>query len=255
MRGAPIFIGLRDTPRGIIPALAGSTGRGLTIPTSSRDHPRACGEHVGEAERLPVGEGSSPRLRGAQKQGQGGHGRVGIIPALAGSTMYALNLQVWDGDHPRACGEHDDRQGGARAIAGSSPRLRGAHDAGPRVCWVDGIIPALAGSTPSPMPSLRKPGDHPRACGEHPKAPRIQVDRGGSSPRLRGAHMGWYESGGFAGIIPALAGSTRCRSAASSRRRDHPRACGEHHLFPHVLGRGRGSSPRLRGALSYLVII
>ena len=91
------------------------------------------------------------------------------------------------------------------------------------------------------------PRDHPRACGEHsPCATAVASDLG-SSPRLRGTLTDEYGIQGRPGIIPALAGNTSKHSSRSSRRWDHPRACGEHVLvaFEHDLD--RGSSPRLRG--------
>ena len=50
------------------------------------------------------------------------------------------------------------------------------------------------------------------------------------------------------GIIPARAGS-RCRlRSASTRARDHPRACGEQRKVSLATECGMGSSPRVRGA-------
>ncbi|RYM92971.1 hypothetical protein PG2011B_1426 [Bifidobacterium animalis subsp. lactis] len=50
--------------RGIIPALAGNIWMRRQHDPTNRDHPRACGEHVGEAVERVGDEGSSPRLRG-----------------------------------------------------------------------------------------------------------------------------------------------------------------------------------------------
>ena len=50
------------------------------------------------------------------------------------------------------------------------------------------------------------------------------------------------------GIIPAYAGSTRGRRARRTRRRDHPRVCGEHFTRFSAQLTSSGSSPRMRGA-------
>ena len=70
---------------GIIPARAGSRRSAVTSATSSRDHPRACGEQGLSLPRIARQKGSSPRVWGAAD------GRLvrsvigGIIPARAGS--------------------------------------------------------------------------------------------------------------------------------------------------------------------------
>ena len=51
---------------GLIPARAGSTYWRSHCPTSSRAHPRPCGEHVLQLLRLKLGMGSSPPVRGAR---------------------------------------------------------------------------------------------------------------------------------------------------------------------------------------------
>ena len=86
MRGAlydPITVGI-DV--GIIPADAGSTLDLLHSAALNEDHPRGCGEHVGDVTQQLPG--------------------TGIIPADAGSTAYLRRLHQNGGDHPRGCGEH-----------------------------------------------------------------------------------------------------------------------------------------------------
>ena len=71
---------------GIIPAHAGSRTRTAPIPSRSWDHPRACGEQYWQVNRPGMGQGSSPRMRGAAMYHPVGNGEVGIIPAHAGSS-------------------------------------------------------------------------------------------------------------------------------------------------------------------------
>ena len=94
MRGAPHKMWFLLLWRGIIPAYAGSTSRYTLKPKLTRDHPRVCGEHEPPHPRGFRRGGSSPRMRGARLQARRARGRVGIIPAYAGSTFtwtYAPN--------------------------------------------------------------------------------------------------------------------------------------------------------------------
>ena len=152
---------------GIIPALAGNTKNISAHCRVSRDHPRACGEHISAAAGGDATLGSSPRLRGTLV-GTGHWAReFGIIPALAGNTTRNRIAQFGLRDHPRACGEHKYVTYNEANGMGSSPRLRGTQDTNKRRISKYGIIPALAGNTSCRAPRRTRPWDHPRACGEH----------------------------------------------------------------------------------------
>ena len=56
-----------------------------------------------------------------------------------------------------------------------------------------------------------------------------------------------------AGIIPAYAGNTSVRLESRSRRRDHPRICGEHWWGAAVDVVDEGSSPHMRGTHNILL--
>ena len=56
--------------RRIIPADAGSTEITDAAEYSLGDHPRRCGEHVSFEQLDRIAEGSSPQMRGAQRQTQ-----------------------------------------------------------------------------------------------------------------------------------------------------------------------------------------
>ena len=92
-----------------------------------------------------------------------------------------------------------------------------------------GIIPAYAGSTEYKGGKLTIVGDHPRVCGEHRLDSAEESIRGGSSPRMRGAHV--------------------CDCLRQTKDQDHPRVCGEHEVIVKEAEPGEGSSPRMRGAL------
>ena len=72
---------------GIIPAYAGSTWDLPFGRSSTRDHPRVCGEHPTLNASALCGTGSSPRMRGAPAAELRSAGGAGIIPAYAGSTL------------------------------------------------------------------------------------------------------------------------------------------------------------------------
>ena len=181
------------------------------------DIPRACGEHSSISPFRTSLRGSSPRLRGTQ------HALVavtpfhGIIPALAGNTCRSWRESGAAWDHPRACGEHWDWISQNIIDPGSSPRLRGTllHM---RQLWPKhGIIPALAGNTTIPVRCLHGARDHPRACGEHHRGWVGSTRMLGSSPRLRGTHALDVSCRPPVGIIPALAGNTRCVTRSRTR--------------------------------------
>ena len=143
--------------------------------------------------------------------------RIGIIPALAGNTCRSWRESGAAWDHPRACGEHWDWISQNIIDPGSSPRLRGTllHM---RQLWPKhGIIPALAGNTTIPVRCLHGARDHPRACGEHHRGWVGSTRMLGSSPRLRGTHALDVSCRPPVGIIPALAGNTRCVTRSRTR--------------------------------------
>ena len=55
------------------------------------------------------------------------------------------------------------------------------------------------------------------------------------------------------GIIPAHAGLTNARRTTTRPGRDHPRACGAHHVFFELPQSFRGSSPRMRGSRARVI--
>ena len=92
---------------------------------------------------------------------------AGIIPADAGSTMSSHVVAWYNEDHPRGCGEHLSSLELICIVPGSSPRMRGALEAGEYIDSPNRIIPADAGSTTAAAMGLTADRDHPRGCGEH----------------------------------------------------------------------------------------
>ena len=111
------------------------------------------------------------------------------------------------------------------------------------------FIPASAGNTTPRIPSRTSRAVHPRVCGEHHSLPKDAIERGGSSPRLRGTRFSKRERISLRRFIPASAGNTLVSAQTSLPITVHPRVCGEHF---DLLSRSKshaGSSPRLRGTL------
>ena len=192
--------------------------------------------------------GSSPRMRGAAMGISLDEVCRRIIPAHAGSRC-CRRLRLSSGwDHPRACGEQLDGLAALTMDSGSSPRMRGADGASGFHAAADRIIPAHAGSRSTSGHLLARPGDHPRACGEQSLVYCCRAITDGSSPRMRGAASGGHGDLHARRIIPAHAGSSPTSSPCSSRRADHPRACGEQQRALPKRSIRCGSSPRMRGA-------
>ena len=170
-----------------------------------------------------------------------------IIPAHAGNSRASVTLLVWLTDHLRACGELTCVTSDARALSGSSPRMRGTPSLSALQPSVRRIIPAHAGNSIQitlPYPSL---ADHPRACGE--LSPRVMSSSpsGGSSPRMRGTLLRQRNPQVLCRIIPAHAGNSRFLGLLVRVGLDHPRACGELDQQMDAISRFVGSSPRMRG--------
>ena len=185
------------------------------MPTSSgqgwmQDHPRVRGEHLHGVARRQAHGGSSPRARGALLEPTLRVLLHRIIPACAGSTVWG-DVSKWiKSDHPRVRGEHIDTGDEVTVTVGSSPRARGARGRFRVVDRCRGIIPACAGSTAPPAPSIRSHWDHPRVRGEHALENAPPKPGKGSSPRARGAHLRAAKEIEPGRIIPACAGA-RCR--------------------------------------------
>ncbi len=248
MRGAPSGKVEKLVECGIIPAYAGSTSRPDESWRAFGDHPRVCGEHVVPVLPARLGEGSSPRMRGAHRVCSVCVLREGIIPAYAGSTVAYCMASMPPQDHPRVCGEHAVEHSASLGVVGSSPRMRGARAGHSPRAVVNGIIPAYAGSTSPARPCDPAGGDHPRVCGEHLGERVHHQPAIGSSPRMRGAHHGPRDVQQGLGIIPAYAGSTSAAQLCRLLARDHPRVCGEHRSSAALRSCLEGSSPRMRGA-------
>ncbi len=156
--------------------------------------------------------------------------------------------------HPRACGEHTSTAVLTAVRPGSSPRLRGTLPVRQAYSAHSRFIPAPAGNIPcKPWPNAPRPV-HPRACGEHLAGNYGPNTRPGSSPRLRGTSRKGHIFGVSHRFIPAPAGNIVVRGNLEATTSVHPRACGEHLRCISSNSALTGSSPRLRGTYSALIV-
>ena len=187
-----------------------------SAPTSTPDHPRACGANVADWAALSAVAGSSPRVRGKRSRGWLRVSMSRIIPARAGQTGRPSMRTSAHTDHPRACGANGEPAKRLHITPGSSPRVRGK----PRQWWdehhAEQIIPARAGQTHCLERVVFETPDHPRACGANTCNDSCNSPRIGSSPRVRGKLTAVASIRDRVRIIPARAGQTP--SPSSPRR-------------------------------------
>ena len=227
LAGSPVDADSEPAIRGSIPAHAGEPPASRPSGTAPWVYPRACGGTTLARLRWCLSRGLSPRMRGNRLYGVAELVEVGSIPAHAGEPRNPAGARSSARVYPRACGGTKANLGGARAIRGLSPRMRGNRPWRRRESCRCGSIPADAGEpTTSPGPS-RPRRVYPRACG-------------GTS--------GWDRSWEpFTGLSPRMRGNLRLRSSRNTCSGSIPAHAGEP---PATKKRGSyetGLSPRMRG--------
>ena len=231
-------------------------------------HPRVCGEQPNETIGISSSLGSSPRVRGTAFPRSVRDRPPRFIPACAGNRQYLVERKFGNPVHPRVCGEQFGNLACYRALAGSSPRVRGTaffslptHQVSsvhPRVCGEQGsgsgsqdgiprFIPACAGNSQLGQVAPIRVAVHPRVCGEQTPTGPSGVMSVGSSPRVRGTDMENLSPMQQGRFIPACAGNRLSAVMARSILSVHPRVCGEQRGSVSRLHCTPGSSPRVRG--------
>ena len=156
--------------------------------------------------------------------------------------------------HPRSRGEHLYGVLCFLRLDGSSPLTRGARLKNHHPHFIDGLIPAHAGSTCLGCTSVPPQGAHPRSRGEHTPSLTASSIALGSSPLTRGAPERNFPYNVQVGLIPAHAGSTPGTCCESLPTEAHPRSRGEHDAGTIGQNKVSGSSPLTRGALVILTL-
>ena len=166
-RGKPARTGLRNRPRGLIPAHAGKTEGPERMTSPRRAHPRSRGENPNTGVRKRFVTGSSPLTRGKLGLNLTLTRGLRLIPAHAGKTNRSPWRLVYFGAHPRSRGENfrPSRRSGRRT--GSSPLTRGKPGGAVDLEGVEGLIPAHAGKTQDHGNQHHAGRAHPRSRGEN----------------------------------------------------------------------------------------
>ena len=225
-RGLHFMNNSANISRGIIPARAGFTATATTELTPDWDHPRSRGVYSSRRRGSPRRSGSSPLARGLRVRLQLATADDRIIPARAGFTGWEPHRHRRRSDHPRSrgvyvlCGAFDG------AAWGSSPLARGLPPEVPGRPPPVRIIPARAGFTGAACGEPGSRPDHPRSRGVYDGAGKPKGAVWGSSPLARGLPSLPRRPGRRFGIIPARAGFTPPRVAATLTPTDHPRSRG-----------------------------
>ena len=109
---------------GITPACAGTTFTLYHQVKNRKDHPRLCGNDSSQLGVASFALGSPPLVR--ERHGLSRHSiaPAGITPACAGTTHEADGLVTACEDHPRLCGNDNDRASKLLAFVGSPPLVR-----------------------------------------------------------------------------------------------------------------------------------
>ena len=193
-----------------IPACAGKPSARAGPASTSRVHPRVCGEAGVPPMVQRSAHGPSPRVRGSRKTHAASIGFAGSIPACAGKPRERSPPRWRSGVHPRVCGEAGRVDVAIAGLAGPSPRVRGSLNLPSLRDREVGSIPACAGKPPGRRRSRIRPTVHPRVCGEA-IAPSLPSEPAlGPSPRVRGSRGGDVVADDLGGSIPACAGKPRC---------------------------------------------
>ncbi len=171
----------------------------------------------------------------------------GSIPAGAGETSVdPPHVHPCEVD-PRGCGGDRAGSGNRRGCRGRSPRVRG-RPTRVRAPWVLGrSIPAGAGETMLPAPSVCASKVDPRGCGGDAVNIAKRQLAGGRSPRVRGRRVDGEARRRCGGSIPAGAGETRSSTPTATARRVDPRGCGGDAPPESAIASDEGRSPRVRG--------
>ena len=109
----------------ITPACAGKSLTAHVDIRLCRDHPRMCGEKESARPARPAAWGSPPHVRGKECINGAGKLPIGITPACAGKSPWALRRPGGRRDHPRMCGEKSMKSTLRKVALGSPPRMRG----------------------------------------------------------------------------------------------------------------------------------
>ena len=135
----------RALASGSIPACAGKPRPSTQRGSSTRVHPRVCGEAAIGCLLVRRPRGPSPRVRGSRSAASLSSSSTGSIPACAGKPGGTHGAAGFFWVHPRVCGEAVVELRQPQCSQGPSPRVRGSPPPVPSSLPMMGSIPACAG--------------------------------------------------------------------------------------------------------------
>ena len=150
--------------------------------------------------------GSSPHVRGFDRQGANLFCQQRFIPACAGFWFGAPYIVDFVRVHPRMCGVLLASQTFSAAPMGSSPHVRGFDVNGRRDVTQPRFIPACAGFWRYRRHIDDTPKVHPRMCGVLGVDALVMPVSNGSSPHVRGFAGQVAQVPAARRFIPACAG-------------------------------------------------
>ena len=166
-RGKPVLTAALARCVGLIPAHAGKTHYGGYAKELVEAHPRSRGENALMSLGLWARSGSSPLTRGKPPYRSWWGAFRRLIPAHAGKTGFTVTCCTPPPAHPRSRGENPACVIALMSLGGSSPLTRGKPGAGRSPLRLNGLIPAHAGKTGSPLRRSSAEAAHPRSRGEN----------------------------------------------------------------------------------------
>ena len=206
MRGKESDDGQRKTIGRITPAYAGKRLSGGGSPSSTRDHPRLCGEKSKKAPKCKQLLGSPPPMRGKEGFFRSKVRGVRITPAYAGKSRFSPYRRRKNEDHPRLCGEKWRGVNIKFSAQGSPPPMRGKVTVSSSSRVTMGITPAYAGKRNAMTVVKIVKKDHPRLCGEKSSVGLCSDKIIGSPPPMRGKDNIYFVKTDRDRITPAYAG-------------------------------------------------
>ena len=169
------------------------------------------------------------------------------IPACAGEPTAPAAPAAPSPVYPRVCGGTVIEPSGLSTEPGLSPRVRG-NRYGRRNGERDrGSIPACAGEPTEQKANKTLQKVYPRVCGGTPASVASKAKATGLSPRVRGNHVGTFETVNRFRSIPACAGEPIGGIDSARGQGVYPRVCGGTISGTTSGIYGRGLSPRVRG--------
>ena len=158
-----------------------------------------------------------------------------ITPAYAGKSGAKNVGNRPSKDHPRLCGEKLILLHRQKSPAGSPPPMRGKGRLRQRRQHHRRITPAYAGKSFHDFLQKCQKWDHPRLCGEKQDGVRHPFQTGGSPPPMRGKVEEFIMKKIDVRITPAYAGKRDKNAFSVAAAWDHPRLCGEKHMWAEIL--------------------